>query len=615
MKKHIFFFCVYLLSYNVVVLGQDIRVEPPFWWDEMKQSTLEVMIYSPDIASARHFFDERLTIDKIDTVSNPNYLFVTINTEILEPGNYSMGFQFADGRKVGYNYVFLSREKDETAHQGFSTSDVIYLIMPDRFSNGDPTNDSNPGLNERADRKSPGGRHGGDIKGIINQLDYLHDLGVTALWCTPLCEDNDSTYSYHGYAQSDVYRIDPRYGTNEDYKLLADQLHNRGMKLIMDYVTNHWGLQHWIIQDLPEYNWINQHPGYAQSNYRMTTQFDPYASTIDKAGCMDGWFVPSMPDLNQRNPRVLRYLIQNAIWWIEYAGLDGLRVDTYSYNDKESIAEWTRAILDEYPSLNIVGEVWMHQTSQIAYWQANSPIGGLQGYNSHLPSVMDFTLHDAVMLAFNETRPSWDKGAIRLYENFVNDYLYPDPNQLLVFAENHDTPRINELFDGNLNLYKMAMTLILTTRGIPQLYYGSEIGMRGQKSVGDADIRRDFPGGWNSDTNNAFNKTGRTKEQEAFHDITRTLLQWRKTSKAVQEGSFLHFLPQNNVYVYFRNLDDEKVMVVLNLSEEDQTLTTARYEEGLEGARGFRNVLTGEEGIFNKTFTIGKQSVLVFECY
>jgi neopullulanase len=604
--------CILWIS---VLPAQDFRVEPPFWWEGLKHAELELLIYSPGIAKAERFIDERLPVLRVDTVANPNYLFVTVDTKGLEPGNYTLGFRFSDGRKVGYSYELMARDTTDTPKRGFDASDVIYLIMPDRFSNGNPSNDTVDGMAEKMNRAKPGGRHGGDLAGILQHLDYLEDLGVTTLWCTPLCVDNDSAFSYHGYAQSDVYRIDPRYGTNEDYRELGNQLHQRGMKLIMDYVTNHWGLKHWLIQDLPEYDWINQHPGYAQSNYRMTTQFDPNAATVDKTGCMDGWFVPTMPDLNQRNPRVLRYLIQNALWWIEYAGLDGLRVDTYSYNDKEAIAAWTKAILDEYPDINIVGEVWMHQASQIAYWQANSTIGGLQGYNSHLPTVMDFTLHDAIMLAFNEPKPSWDKGAIRLYDNFVNDFLYPDPSRLLVFAENHDTPRMNELFDDQFEKYKLALTHILTTRGIPQLYYGSEIGMRGKKDLGDADIRRDFPGGWKEDVASAFLPEGRTAGQNQWHSLTRQLLQWRKTNMAVHQGTLLHFLPEKNVYVYFRKHEKDCVMVVLNLSDEPQTLSTSRFAEGLESRTRYRDVLSGAEGNFGPVISVGKQEALIFECY
>lgn len=306
-------------------------------------------------------------------------------------------FTFKNGKKsFTQSYSLKTRRENSKFRKSYDSSDVIYLIMPDRFANGNPNNDNSKSTKEISNRSLPGGRHGGDIEGLIKNLDYIEELGATAIWPTPLCEDNDEAYSYHGYAQSDVYKIDPRYGTNEDYVKLSAELHRRGMKNIMDYVTNHWGWKHWMYNDLPTYNWIHQFPGYSQSNYRMTTQFDKNASKIDSKQCMDGWFVPSMPDLNQSNPMVLNYLIQNAIWWIEYADLDGFRVDTYSYNDKEGISKWTKAITDEYPHFNIVGEVWMHDQAQTSYWQKDSKIGAIQSYNSNLPSVMDFTLHDAI---------------------------------------------------------------------------------------------------------------------------------------------------------------------------------------------------------------------------
>lgn len=518
MKAKIFI-AFFLLCF--ISQGQIDRVEPPFWWSGMKHSELQLMIYGKDISQYDISVQEGVIVKNIQKPENPNYIFLTVQTSGLAPGNYNIDFKRNGKTSFSKKYELKQRSENSALRQGFSAKDAIYLIMPDRFANGNPGNDSHPDVTEKANRELSGGRHGGDIQGIIDNLDYLDDLGVTAIWSTPMLEDNDKTYSYHTYAQSDVYKIDPRYGTNDDYKRLAAEMHSRDMKLIMDYVTNHWGAEHWMIKDLPTYDWINQFPGYKNSNYRMTTQYDPHVAHIDHKYCVDGWFVRSMPDLNQRNPLVLNYLIQNAIWWIEYADLDGFRVDTYSYNDKEGIAKWTRSIMNEYPNFNIVGEVWMHDQAQISYWQKDSPIGAIQSYNSYLPSVMDFTLHDAIMVMFNEEEATWDRGMIKAYENFVNDFLYPDIDNLLVFAGNHDTGRINEVYDNDLNKYKLALTLVLTTRGIPQLYYGDEIGMRGEKSKGDGDIRRDFPGGWEGDPNNAFTQTGRNEMQAGYHDFTK----------------------------------------------------------------------------------------------
>ncbi len=570
------------------------KIEPPFWWTEMHNTKLELMVYGKNIAQLTpKITNKAITILGITKTENPNYLFIKLELKNAKAGVFTINFTKKNKVITHYNYQLKQREKDAALRKSFDSSDVIYLLMPDRFANGNPNNDSSPELKEKVDRAFKGGRHGGDIEGIIKHLDYLQELGVTAIWSTPLLEDNDERYSYHTYGQSDVYRIDPRYGTNEDYKRLATEMEKRGMKLIMDYVTNHWGAEHWMIKDLPTYTWIHQFPGYANSNYRMTTQFDPNASAIDKKYCMDGWFVPSMPDLNQSNPLVLTYLIQNAIWWIEYTGLDGFRVDTYSYNDKEAIAKWTRAITNEYPYFNIVGEVWMHNQAAIAYWQKDSKIGAIQSYNSYLPSVMDFTLHDAISSMFNEDNASWSNGMIKAYENFVNDYLYTNPNNLLVFAENHDTQRLHHLLNNDIQKYKLVMTLIATVRGIPQIYYGSEIGLTGNKDNGDGDIRKDFPGGWPSDTNNAFVKEGRTKRQQELFAFTSKLFQWRKQQPLIHTGKTTHYIPENNVYVYFRHNDKDAVMVVINNSVNPQTLQLSRFSESIKNHLKGKDILTG----------------------
>jgi neopullulanase len=605
------FTLVFLLSLGIQ--AQIDKVEPPFWWSGMQQQDLQIMFYGKNIAEYEVVAGEEVIVKNVIKTENPNYIFLTIETEGLSPGKYKLDFKRKNRTAFSREYELKEREENSAIRQGFDASDVIYLIMPDRFANGDPTNDNHPSVTEKANREQQGGRHGGDIRGVINNLDYLEDLGVTAIWSTPMLEDNDPAYSYHTYAQSDVYRIDPRYGTNEEYRELANEMHKRDMKLIMDYVTNHWGAEHWMIKDLPAYDWINQFPGYKNSNYRMTTQYDPNVAEIDLKYCVDGWFVRTMPDLNQRNPLVLNYLIQNAIWWIEYAGLDGFRVDTYSYNDKEGIAKWTKAIMDEYPNFNIVGEVWMHDQAQISYWQKDSPIGAIQSYNSYLPSVMDFTLHDAILEMFNEDEAAWDKGMIKAYENFVNDFLYADVDNLLVFAGNHDTNRINEQYDGNVDIYKLATTLVLTTRGIPQLYYGDEIGMRGDKGKGDGDIRRDFPGGWEGDEDNAFTAEGRTDLQEDYHSFTRTLLNYRKNKEVLHFGELLQYLPEDNVYIYFRYNQEERVMVVLNNSPEERTIELGRYAEGLKGHNNGMDILTGSSVDLAKTLTIGGKTPMVIE--
>lgn len=589
------------------------KTEPPFWYAGMHNPELQILFYGKNIAENEVSVSNGIPIKEVQKTENPNYLFVTIDTKDVAP--QELTFSFSKNKKLAFTkkYALKQRRENSALRQSYDASDMIYLLMPDRFANGNPKNDNVKSVTEKANRNNPSGRHGGDIAGIIQNLDYIQELGATALWATPLCEDNDAQGSYHGYAQSDVYRIDPRYGTNEDYLKLSSALHQRKMKLIMDYVTNHWGMEHWIIKDLPAYDWIHQFPGYAQTNYRMTTQFDTNASKIDAKLCADGWFVQSMPDLNQSNPLVLNYLIQNAIWWIEYADLDGFRVDTYSYNDKEGISKWTKAITDEYPNFNIVGEVWMQDQAQMAYWQKDSKIGAIQNFNSHLPSVMDFTLMDALAVAFNENQSDWDKGLTKVYNNFTNDFLYPNTNNLLTFVENHDTNRFNEIYQKDFKKYQMAMSILATVRGIPQLYYGSEIGMAGNKTQGDGAIRLGFPGGWQGDSNNAFSKTGRTVEQQQFFDFTSKLFQWRKSNDAVHFGKMTHYVPENNVYVYFRFTDTKTVMVVVNNGLTSGKINPKRFQENIKNFKIGKDVLTGKQFELSSFFEVEKQSVLILE--
>lgn len=608
MKKLLFSLLV-----SVSAFAQVDRVEPPFWWSDMTHNEVQIMFYGKNIAQNEVTVSNGIVIKGIQKSENPNYVFVTIDTQ-NSPAQ-DLVFTFKNGKKsFTQNYALKSRKENSRFRKGFDSSDVIYLIMSDRFANGNPNNDNNDKLFEKANRSNKDGRHGGDIEGIIKNLDYIQSLGATAVWPTPLCEDNDERGSYHTYGQSDVYKIDARFGTNEDYARLSAELHKRGMKNIMDYVTNHWGHKHWMMNDLPTYDWLHQFPGYGQTNYKMTTQFDPNASAIDAKNCMDGWFVKSMPDLNQNNPLVLNYLIQNAIWWIEYADLDGFRVDTYSYADKQGIATWTKAIMDEYPNFNIVGEAWLYTHAQIAYWQKDSKVAAIQSYNSNLPSVMDFMLQGIIGGGvFNENKGNWNEGVIKLYDSFTNDFLYQDVNNILLFAENHDTNRLNELYKNDFKKYQMAMTLIATVRGIPQIYYGSEIGMAGDKGKGDGDIRKDFPGGWNGDTNNAFTKAGRTEEQNKFFDFTAKLFNWRKNKTVIHNGKTTHYIPENNVYVYFRYNEKESVMVVVNNNEEKQTFKTNRFAENLKNYKTAKEIFS--EATFNlkNDISIDGKSVMILE--
>lgn len=600
-----------LLLFTITTFAQVDKVEPPFWWSDMNRSDVQIMFYGKNIAQNEVSVSNGIIIKEIQKTENPNYVFVTINTKNVSPQN--IVFTFKNGKKsFTKNYELKQRKENSRFRESYNSSDVMYLLMPDRFANGNPNNDSHPSVTEKYNRDLPGGRHGGDIEGIIKNINYIHELGATAIWSTPLCEDNDERYSYHTYGQSDVYKIDPRYGTNEDYLRMSQELHKKGMKNIMDYVTNHWGWKHWMINDLPTRDWIHQFPEFTNSNYRMTTQFDINASKRDSEHCMDGWFVKSMPDLNQSNPLVLNYLTQNAIWWIEYADLDGFRVDTYSYNDKEGIAKWTKAITDEYPHFNIVGEVWMNDQAQMAYWQKDSKIGAIQNFNSYLPSVMDFTLHEAISSTFNEDQATWDKGIIKVYQNFTNDFLYPNIDNILTFIENHDTQRFNHLYP-DFKKYQLAMTLLATVRGIPQIYYGSEIGMAGNKDKGDADIRQDFPGGWNGDKNNAFTASGRTDVQKKYFDFTSKLLNWRKNKSVIHSGKTTHYIPENNVYVYFRYDEKETVMVIINNNPEKQTIKTNRFLENIKNYTSGKDILGNASFDLKNDISIEGKSALVLE--
>jgi len=611
MKRNWIIWTIILFSINGH--AQIEKMEPPFWWKNMQLNEVQVMLYGKNISIYDVTTKEQHVITSVIKTENPNYLFVTIDTQAVLGD--SVVLLLKSGKKtVEQRFELHDRRIDSAQRPSYTSADVMYLIMSDRFANGNPNNDSQPSCTEQANRAMPGGRHGGDIAGMQAHLPYLKDLGVTALWPTPLCEDNDARYSYHGYGQSDVYQIDPRFGTNEEYVALSAACKKNGIKLIMDYVTNHWGAEHWMFKDQPTYNWFHQFPGYGQTNYRMSTQFDPHASERDAHYCMDGWFVKSMPDLNQSNPLVLQYLKQNAIWWIEYADLDGFRVDTYSYGDKHAMAEWAQTITREYPHFNIVGEVWMYDQAQMAYWQKDSKIGAIQSYNSHLPSVMDFTLQEAFGTVFKEDKGSWDKGMIKVYNNFANDFLYPNPNSLLVFMENHDTPRINHIYP-DFKAYRMALGLILTTRGIPQLYYGSEIGMAGDKDKGDADIRQDFPGGWVGDAQSAFTDAGRTPTQNVYFDFTRKLLQWRKNKPLIHHGALTHFIPEDNIYVYFRhNEQGDCVMVVINNNTDTKMLALDRFEAFLKDKKTAIDVISGQKFACNSPLSIEGKGILIMEC-
>lgn len=590
-----------------------VRVEPPNWWAGLSQSQLELMVYGPNIARSSVKIEyPGLRFVSQTSLDNPNYVFLTLELDPqLSPGTVDIQFTI-DGSTHIYPYPILQREANPTRHQGFSASDVIYLMMPDRFANGDPKNDSIDGMLEAANRSIDRARHGGDFKGVMDRLPYLDDLGVTAIWFTPVFE-NDMPFSYgayHGYAATDMYKVDRRFGSNQEYKALVDSAHAMGLKVIMDMIHNHVGDQHWWIKDLPSEDWLNDFETYGITNYRAETISDPYVSIYDFNKMTKGWFVKEMPDLNQKNPWLARYLIQNTIWWIEYSGIDGIRMDTYPYPDKDYMAEWVKTILDEFPSFNIVGEAWVPHIAMEAYWQRG--FNGKDGYESHLPSVTDFQVHHTMRKALNEEF-GWSSGVSAMYHLMAQDFLYSDPMLNVVFLDNHDTERYLSLVGEDRSKLKMALAFLLTMRGIPQVYYGTEILMSGFKDPGDANVRKDFPGGWPGDPRDAFTAKGRTAAENDMFQFTRSLMQWRRTATPIHNGKLMHFIPDDNTYVYFRYNDEGTVMVVVNASKESKKLSLARFNERLEGFRTWKNPVNAQTGVLGETLSVPGMTTMILD--
>ena len=570
--------------------AQVSKVEPPMWWSGMHNTNVMVTLYGENLADYAVASND-LTITDVVRLENKNYLFVYLDFAAAKPGTYQLVLEHSQKESIQIPYELMERREGSALRKGYDSSDFIYLIMPDRFANGDPTNDSHPDLHEQSNRKDPWGRHGGDLQGIIDHLDYIAQLGVTAIWNTPVLEDNDPKGSYHMYAASDVYQIDKRFGSNEKYKQLSAELKKRNMKLIKDYVVNHWGLEHYMIQDLPSKDWINQWDEFTPSSHAKEIFSDPYAAEVDVKQLVNGWFVDSMADLNQKQPQLLKYLTQNAIWWIEYADLSGLRVDTYPYNSRDEVTLWSKAIMDEYPNFSIVAESWVINPIHLSYWQKDSPIAAMSGFNSQVTHVKDFALFAAVQEVFTEKTPWWDQKMNKIYKVFQNDFVYANPNDLMVFLENHDTTRINELVD--FENYKLMTTLLATVRGVPQTYYGTEISIKGSKEKGDADLRKDFPGGWPDDLRSAFTPIGRTPTENKYFDFTAQLFNWRKSEPVIHHGKTMHYAPQNEVYVYFRYTDTKSVMVILNANDEAQTLDLSRYKQRIGSATKAKDVFSG----------------------
>jgi glycosidase len=613
MNRKIAFLIVHLLlvaGLSHTVSAQTIeKVEPPYWFTGMKETTLQLMVYGEEISNFDVTTDypgvKIITLLKTD---NPNYLFINLDISGAMPGEIKL--VFSSGRqKIAHLYSLL--EKSSEPVRGFNSADVIYLLMPDRFANGDPSNDNVEGMLEKCDRSNPNGRHGGDLKGISDHLDYIKDLGVTGIWLNPFLENNQPSYSYHGYSITDLYRVDPRYGSNQDFSNLVRKAHETGLKLVMDMICNHIGSGHWWMKDLPSHDWIHQFDRFTRTNYRASTIMDPYASQTDAEIMEKGWFDNTMPDLNQDNPLVETYLIQNTLWWIAAFGIDGIRMDTYPYPEKNMMSRWAKRITDEFPGFFIVGEVWYQQEALTAYWSFDKI--NSDGYISNLPSVTDFPLSLATHRAFNE-HDSWTDGLARFYLTLSQDFLYPEPFRNVIFLDNHDLPRFFTQTGMRLEIYKMALSFILTTRGIPQFYYGTEIVMQGDKNMGDGFLRQDFPGGWSDDSKNAFNGDNLSSVEKEAWDFTRKLLNWRKDKEVIHSGHLKHFIPENNLYIYFRYNDRESIMVILNNSEKEaRTINRDRYVESLKGFTHGNEIISGTELNDLSSFIIGPKTAMIIE--
>ena len=608
MRKNLLLSLIICLLFPGFLSAKGITAEPAFWWSGMKNPELQLMVYGENIASFRPSVSyPGVKLKSSVALESPNYLLVYLDVENAQPGTFDITFT-KDKKQIKMPYELKARKKDACKIKGFDSSDVLYLIMPDRFANGDPSNDNLVMKTAyKTDRNDPSARHGGDLAGIEKHLDYIEDLGVTAIWLNPVLENDMQGGSYHGYATTNYYRVDPRFGTNEDYVRLIDKTHAKGMRVVMDMIFNHCGSDHIWMKDVPSKDWFNNLDKYAETSHVKEVYFDPYASEYDTKRMVDGWFVPSMPDLNQRNPHVATYLIQNSIWWIEYSGVDGIRQDTYPYADYKMMVDWCNAIYREYPDYNIVGEAWMNQTMGTAFWQKDSKLN--ERGNTMLKSVMDFRLMGLSHSAF-----FGDAGGMQaLYEHLAYDYAYADIYNVLRFLVNHDTDRFLLAMPEKLDAFKQGIAFMLTIPGIPQFYYGTELLMNGTKQKGDGYIRLDVPGGWPGDAVNQFEASGRTNIQNEAWNYMQKLLKWRKGNEVIAKGKMKHFVPQNGVYVYTRNLNGKQVVVIMNGNAKESVLPLDRYDEILKGYASGKDVITGKVVSLQKELTLGAKDVLVLE--
>ncbi|EDP71281.1 putative alpha-amylase [Flavobacteriales bacterium ALC-1] len=613
------------VSTEPIVEVNDIeKVEPPHWWTGFKNQNLQLLVKHPNIGSATPKISHSgVSLIKAHKADSPNYLFLDLEvSESAKAGKFNITFKLEDGSELVQTYELKERQKPSENYVGFNSSDAVFLITPDRFANGDPSNDSVEGLKQTNIGRSEGyERHGGDLRGMINSIDYIHDLGYTAVWPTPVLINDMPQGSYHGYAITDYHKVDPRIGTLDEYKEFSLKLKEKGMKLIMDQVANHCGLEHWWMKDLPFKDWVNNQKNYEDnienwnwevttySNHRRTTNQDLYASDADRNGNTDGWFVEGMPDLNQRNPFMANYIIQNSIWWIETLELGGIRQDTYPYPDKDFMANWAGSIMNEYPNFSIVGEEWSYNPLLIGYWQTGNQ--NKDGYESNLKSTMDFPMTKAIKDGINE-KESWDKGLVKLYEGLANDFSYANPSDIMIFMGNHDKSRVYTEFGEDAVKTKMALSYMLMLPRIPQIYYGTEILMDDTANPGDHGlIRTDFPGGWQGDTVNGFTGEGLSAKQKNMQSFLKKILNYRKTSEAIHSGETKHFAPFMGTYFLYRTKGDETVVHILNKNDDPIEIDLKYHEEiGLKG-KTLKNVVTGETMVWGDSIKLKEKGSLI----
>ena len=610
MKKHILLLVLFTVSI-FMARGETPRVEPSFWWSGMAENELQLMVSGDKIADyVPAVTSKHVTIREVVTLQNRNYLLLYL--DLTEAVAETFDLVFTNGKKkITVPYELKERNPERLAIESFGPSDVLYLIMPDRFANGDPTNDQIPMRTEyKVDRNDPNARHGGDLKGISDRLGYLADLGVTAIWLNPVLENDMKGGSYHGYATTDYYRVDPRFGSNEEYKNLISATHEKGMKVVMDMIFNHCGSDHPWLTEVPSPDWFNNLEEYVQTSHMKEMYFDPYASEYDKSKMVDGWFVPTMPDLNQRNRHVAKYLIQNSIWWIEYSGVDGIRQDTYPYADYDMMVEWIEAVEKEYPHYNIVGEAWLNNPIGTAFWQKGSP---LNPNDTQLKSVMDFRFMGLSHSAFFEETTEWNGGLHGIYDHMTYDFIYPDIYNVLRFLDNHDTDRFLKEYPQELSGWKQAVTFLLTMPGTPQIYYGTELLMHGNKSKHDGYVRLDVPGGWPGDEVDHFTREGRDAIQNEAFDYLSKLLHWRQNNEVIALGGMKHYVLQKGVYLYERFLGDDKVLVFMNGTTNEVTINLDRYAESIKGLNSVKDFLSGKTVTLGETLTLSPKEVLLLE--